>query len=148
LPWLDRATTLNPNYAQAKYSRGWAEALLGRGLDGQTNVDTALALSPLDPLRYGMLGVRAMSHMVLGEPAEAARWGDLAARSPGAHVLIEMIAAAGHGLNDDEAQARFWAESARSRDAGVTTADFFRSFPFKEERTRKSILHVLSRYGF
>jgi tetratricopeptide (TPR) repeat protein len=148
LPWLDRANTLNPNYAQAKYSRGWTEALLGRGVEGQSNVDVAMALSPLDPLLYGMLGVRAMSHIVLGEAANAALWGDRAARSPGAHVLIEMIAVAGHGLNNDEDRAKFWAQSARSRDASVTTTDFLQAFPFREDAVRKNIVKTLGKYGF
>jgi hypothetical protein len=63
-------------------------------------------------------------------------------------VLIEVIAVVGHGLNKDEAQAKFWAESVRSRDASVTANEFFGSFPFKEERTRKSIADILARYGF
>ena len=105
LPWLDRAIRLNPNYAQGKYSRAWAETLLGEGTAGRANVDAALELSPLDPLAYGMLGVRAFSHMVLDQSAEAALWAERAARAPGAHALIEMIAAVAHGLNGDEARA-------------------------------------------
>ena len=38
-----------------------------------TNVaDAAVALSPLDPLYYGMLSVRAFSHIVTGDTEKAA----------------------------------------------------------------------------
>ena len=147
LPWLDRAVRLNPNYAQGKYSRAWAETLLGDGAQGQANVDAALELSPLDPLAYGMLGVRAFSHMVLDQPAEAALWADRAAHAPGAHALIEMIAAVARGLNGDEARAKAWAVSARRRSPGLAAADFFRAFPVREPATRRRISKALDRLG-
>ena len=147
LPWLDRAIQLNPNYAQAKYSHAWTETLMGRGAEGQANVDTALQLSPLDPLAYGMLGVRAMSHMVLDEPAEAAAWGERAARAPGAHALIELVAAVGHSLAGDDARARFWAASARRRREGLSGSDFLRAFPFRELPARRRISAALDRVG-
>jgi TolB-like protein/Flp pilus assembly protein TadD len=145
LPWLDRAIQLNPNYAQAKYSRAWVETLLGEGAEGRVNVNTALQLSPLDPLAYGMLGVRAFSHIVLEERADAARWGERAARAPGAHALIEMIAAVAHGLNGDEARAGLWAASARQRQPGLAPSDFFKAFPFRDGAVRESISETLRR---
>lgn len=148
LPWLDRANILNPNYAQGKYSRAWMDSLLGRGADVRANIDTALALSPLDPLRYAMLGVRSLSHVILDELPEAAHWADQSARAPGAHVMLDLIATAVHGMNGDEARARFWAESARARRPDVNQADFFRAFPFRDERARKRLSDALKRYGF
>ncbi|MES2896586.1 MAG: winged helix-turn-helix domain-containing protein [Pseudomonadota bacterium] len=145
LPWLDRAIRLNPNYAQARYSRGWTETLLGHGSEGQANVGAAFQLSPLDPLVYGMHGVRAMSHIVLGEPAQAAEWAERAARSPGAHALIEMIAAVAHGLSGDEVRAQAWAQSARRRSPGLGSADFLRAFPFRESAVRRRITEMLDR---
>src|SRR6202012_3314182 len=64
LPWLERANALNPNYAQAKYSRGWTEALMGNTVCSLLDADAAVALSPLDPLYYGILIVRALSPLV------------------------------------------------------------------------------------
>jgi TolB-like protein len=139
LPWLDRAMALNPNYAQARYARAWTETLIGDGRQGQADVDSALALSPLDPLAYGMLGVRAFSHIVLDEPGEAAAWAERAARAPGAHALIEMIAAISHVLAGDRDRARRWADSARTRHAGLGPEDFLRAFPFRDPSARARI---------
>lgn len=145
LPWLERAIRLNPNYAQAKYSRGWAETLLGQGLEGRASVDQALALSPLDPLAYGMLAVRAFSHLIRDEVPEAAQWAERAARTPGAHALIEMIAAAAHALNGDQARAAFWLSSARRRSPGLDRRAFLQAFPFRDPSGR--IFSALDRLG-
>jgi len=148
LPWLERANLLSPNYAQARYSRAWTESLLGRASESQTNVAAALALSPIDPLVYAMWAVRAFCHMGLGELAEAAETAERAANSPGAHALIEMIAVAGHGLNDDDARATAWARSALARAPGLTRAEFFRAFPFRDPTTHARIAATLGRFGF
>ena len=148
LPWLERANALNPNYAQARYSRGWAEALLGSAEASQLNIDTALVLSPLDPLVYGMLGVRAMSYLVLEDPAQAALWAERAAKAPGAHALIEMIAATAHGLNGNAGKAHAWAGSVRARAAHLDKADFLRAFPFRDLPTRARVTGMLGKLGF
>jgi TolB-like protein len=148
LGWLERATSISPNYAQGIYARAWTETLSGRGLEGRANVDLAMRLSPLDPLYYAMLGTRALSHMVLGEDAEAASWAERAARSPGAHVLIAMIAAVAHALAGDEARALSWAGNVRERNTALTRDDFFRAFPMRSEATKARVSNVLVRFGF
>lgn len=145
LPWLDRAVSLNPNYAQARYSSAWTRALLGDAEGGQALVDSAMALSPLDPLLYGMLAVRAFTHMVRNEPSEAAHWGERAARAPLAHPLIELIAAVGHGLEGADDLAKAWAGSAVRRQPGLQRRHFFEAFPFRDPATSARIDGVLAR---
>ena len=148
LAWLERATSLSPNYAQGIYARAWTETLAGRGLEGRAHVDLAIRLSPLDPLFYGMLGTRAFTHLGEGEDVEAASWAERAARSPGAHVLIAMIAAAAHALAGDDARAREWARNVRARNPHLTREDFFRSFPFRSETTHARVSAALQGLGF
>ncbi len=126
----------------------WTESLSGRGLEGRGHVDLAMRLSPLDPLYYAMLGTRAFSHMALGEDAEAATWAERAARSPGAHVLIAMIAVAAHDLAGDQARAAAWAANVRERNAALTREDFFRSLPMRTGSMRTRVSNALERYGF
>ena len=145
LPWLERANSLNPNYAQARYSTGWAEALLGSAEASQRSIDAALVLSPLDPLLYGMLGARALSLIALGDNSQAAAWAERAASAPGAHPLIAMIAAVAHGLNGDDTRARVWASSVRDRAAHLNRADFGRAFPFRDASTKERVAGVLQR---
>jgi TolB-like protein/Tfp pilus assembly protein PilF len=148
LAWLERATSISPNYAQGIYARAWTESLAGRGLEGRRHVDFAMRLSPIDPMYYAMLATRAFTHMVLGEDAEAAEWVERAARSPGAHVLIAMIAVAAHGLAGDEVRAASWAANVRSRNPGLTRFDFFRAFPMKAEAAKAGVSNALKRFGF
>jgi tetratricopeptide (TPR) repeat protein len=148
LRWLERATSISPNYAQGIYARAWTETLAGNGLEGRAHVDLAMRLSPLDPLHYAMLGTRAFTHMVLGDDVAAAQWAERAAQAPGAHVLIAMIAAAAHVLAGDEARAAHWAASVRRRSPGLVATDFFRAFPIKPEPTRARVAAALARLGF
>jgi TolB-like protein len=146
--WLERATVLSPNYAQGVYARAWADVISGRGGKDTENIDLALMLSPLDPFRYAMLGVRAFNHLVREEDSEAAHWADESARSPGAHVLIAAIAVAAHGINGNMQKASHWAENVRSRKPDMTRGDFFQAFPFENEATRQRIAKALSEFGF
>ena len=148
LAWLERATSLSPNYAQGIYARAWTESLAGNALEGRGNADLAMRLSPLDPLYYGMLGTRAFTHMAVGEDAEAAAWAERAARSPGAHVLIAMIAAAAHVLDGDMVLAGKWASNARERNPALGREDFFRAFPMKPEPMRSRVEGALRQLGF
>lgn len=147
LPWLERATAVSPSYAQAIYARAWTHALSGRGVAGRADADTAMALSPLDPLYYAMAGTRAMAHLVCGEDEPAAAWAERAARSPGAHVLIAAIAVAAHALHGDRERAGAWAANVRDRRPSLTSADFFRAFPFADPAVRRRIATALAAFG-
>ena len=148
LAWLERSTSISPNYAHGIYARAWTETLAGRGLEGRAHVDLAMRLSPLDPLYYAMLGTRGFTHLALGEYREGAEWTEHAARSPGAHVLIAMIAVAAHALAGDDARAARWAANVRERNGALTRADFFRAFPMKPEAMRAKVSDALARFGF
>jgi TolB-like protein len=148
LGWLERATTISPHYAQGIYARAWTEALGARDNEARIHVDLAMRLSPLDPLRYGMLGTRAFTHMAVAQDVDAADWAERAARSPGAHVLIAMIAAAAHELNGDAARAAYWAANVRQRNATLNRDDFCRAFPMKSDTMRVRVLQALKQLGF
>jgi TolB-like protein len=148
LGWLERACTISPSYAQGIYARAWTESLAGQSLAGRADVDLAMKLSPLDPLYYAMLGTRAFTHMALGEDLEAARWAERAARSPGAHVLIAMIATVAHVLGSDPERAATWAANVRARNPALTRTDFFRAFPIRNQAMRARISGALASVGF
>jgi hypothetical protein len=84
----------------------------------------------------------------MGEDVEAASWAERAARAPGAHVLIAMIASVTHALIGDEPKASSWAANVRARNDALTRDDFFRAFPMKTEATRARVGSALARLGF
>jgi len=148
LNWLERATALSPNYAQGIYARAWTESLSGREAAAHDHADLAMRLSPLDPLHYAMLGTHALAFMAAGEDAQAAAWAERSARSPGAHVLIAMIAMTAHAMAGDETAAAGWAANVRKRNPALTSADFFRAFPMRAEALRARVAAAQARFGF
>jgi tetratricopeptide (TPR) repeat protein len=129
LGWLDRAIDLNPNYAQGHYAWGWAE-FVGQRDQPDDSIDMALALSPLDPFKYAMLGVRSFSCLSKGDLAGAAYWGGNAAKSPGAHVFIAMIAVVMYTLNDQLDVANWWTANVRKRNPMPNWRRFCHSVSF------------------
>ena len=148
LAWIDRAVSLSPNYAQGLYARAWTEAIAGNGSASRGDVDMAMRLSPLDPLYYAMLGTRGFTHMLAGEFAEAAKWCQQAARSPGAHVLIAMIASSAQWLAGNQDEARRWAANVRERNPALTQAEFFSAFPLRSPELRSRVTRALTALGF
>ena len=148
LGWLERATSISPNYAQGIYARAWTEALGGQPFKARAHADLAMRLSPIDPLYYAMMATRGFTHMVTGEDSEAAEWAERGARAPGAHVLIAMIAAAAQSLAGNAERARWWAANVRERNPALGCADFFRAFPMTSDPTRARIMSALSQLGF
>lgn len=146
--WLSRATTINPNYAQGYYASAFTSMLVGDGNACEDQLVAALDLSPLDPLLYGMYGVRSQMQMQQQDYAAAAQWGEKAASTPGAHYLISMIAVAACGLAGEVHQARRWAEATKGRRAHASTDDYMVAFPIRDVTTRNKIGSTLATYGF
>ncbi|TGD74354.1 transcriptional regulator [Mangrovimicrobium sediminis] len=146
--WLERATSLCPNYAQGLYAKAWTESMAGAAPDAIANLDLSMRLSPLDPLYYAMLSARGLTHITLGQDQEAADWADRGARAPGAHVLIAMIAAVACHLAGQDGRARAWVEDVRRRMPQVTSDDFFRSFPIRDPVQRRRMDAALAELGF
>jgi tetratricopeptide (TPR) repeat protein len=147
LGYLDRATVLSPNYAQGFYARAFADTMLGRAKDARASLDVAMALSPLDPFLYAMKGTRALSYLVEGRPDEAVFWIDEAARTPGAHAVVNLVAAAAHSLVGDRSGAEHWVRQAQSRNPEIDQERFFRAMPFADPAVRKKIAQALASNG-
>jgi DNA-binding winged helix-turn-helix (wHTH) protein len=148
LPWLERATAVNPNFAQGFYARAWADIMASRSAEGRRNVDMAMSLSPIDPMLYAMQATRAFTHLQDGDRDGAALWADRAARAPGAHYLVGAIAVAVHEIDGNTEKAAHWAGSVRSRRYDTTVADFFQAFPFEDPDLRSKLATALARHGF
>jgi TolB-like protein/Flp pilus assembly protein TadD len=148
LSWLERAVALSPNYAQGIYACALTEALAGRGPEGHRHVDLAMRLSPLDPLYYAFLATHALGHITQGDDDAAVEWAERAARSPGAHSVIAMIAAAAQVLGGDPARAEAWAAQVRERSPAFGAGDFFRSLPLRPGPARGRLEGAFARLGF
>jgi TolB-like protein len=146
--WLARATALNPNYAQGFYATAFTAMLIGNAAAAFDALDTSLHLSPLDPLLYGIHGVRAQMLIQQEDHEAAAIWADRAATTPGAHYLIAMIALVANGLAERQEQATRWRQRIRRLKPDATSADYFAAFPTREMKSRARVAKELRRHGF
>lgn len=146
--WFERAIELNPNYAQGFYASAFTALMIGDLVKVDNGLDAALQLSPLDPLLYGIHGVRAQALIQAGDMRAAARLADRAASTPGAHYLISMIAAVANGLAGRHQQASRWRQDVRRRKPDASIAQYFEAFPTRNETARCLIASELTRQGF
>lgn len=146
--WLSRATEINPNYAQGFYASGFTAMLLGDVEACDAGIEAALNLSPIDPLLYGMYGVRAQMLIQQEDFAAAARWAEKAARAPGAHYLIAMIAVAACELAGEPKQAEKWSAVAHEKRRDASIGDYARAFPIRNSSKRHAIESLLRKHGF
>jgi tetratricopeptide (TPR) repeat protein len=146
--WLARATALNPNYAQGFYASAFTAMLTGNAPAVFAALDTSLYLSPLDPLLYGIRGVRAQMLIQQEDHEAAAGWADCAATTPGAHYLIAMIALVANGLAERHEQAARWRQTIRRLRPDATSTDYFAAFPTRDTASRARVAAELRRQGF
>ena len=147
VPWLERAITLSPNYAQAIYSRAFTHLLMSENECGHEKAQAALRRSPIDPLRYAMLSCSGFNEAILGREAEGAILVDRAAREPRAHVMIAAMAAICHVWAGNKPAAQYWAEDIRLRDPNLTANVFLTSFPFRDGPLRKRVKAAFQTLG-
>lgn len=146
--YLEQAVALNPNYAQGHYSLGLVQALNGATSHIDQRADHAKRLSPLDPLLYGIYGTKAWVRINRCEWAEAARWADLAARTPGAHFLIDLLAAMAHQANGNTKKGLNFAMRARQRRPDANLEGFFTAFPLPHGSAKDTARAALAKLGF
>jgi Tfp pilus assembly protein PilF len=146
--WLERSVQLSPNFAQASYALGWADAMLGNGDAARESLSRAISLSPLDPFLYAMQSALGLALVQTGDRADAAHWAVQGARKPGAHYLICMIAAALSQIAGEKDAATYWASQTRRRRPDANTKQFFAAFPFSNDKFREELRQSLALCGF
>lgn len=145
--WLDRALQVNPNFAQCHYNKGLILTLEGASPDAIEAVTTAQALSPLDPLLYGMHGARALSYIDQDDFEKACQFAERAMQSPGAHFYIALIAAVAFELKEDRATALKWRDFALTRRPDASLSMFLEAFPFRTQAMNKKVSGAFNRLG-
>ena len=146
--WIGKAIELNPNYAQAHYVLGLVNVLTGKTEPAMACSGNALRLSPIDPLTYGMIGVRSFGSLQRGDVESAASLADRAARTPGAHFVISMIATAMNEIAGHADRAASWSATTRDKRPDASRAQFFNSLRFVPGESRRRLDAALVRHGF
>jgi Flp pilus assembly protein TadD len=140
---LNLAVDLNPNFALGHYTIAFVQSQGGDTATALRAVDLAQKLSPIDPLLFGMLGVRALACLNLQDYGQAAIWGERAAGLPNAHVHIHAIAAFCDALADRQDEARAYVHRIRQMAPSYRCADFLLAF----RTLRPSVADLIRRTG-
>ncbi len=146
--WLGRAISLNPNHAQSFYARSLVDMLAGKISRINPGIDTAYALSPFDPLRYGMFMCRAYAALLSGDIPNAVVWAERASGEPNANAAIKILAAVANEIAGNEAVSRGHMAAATAKSPKMHRAEFFAALPFRDEANRAMIEASLNRLGF
>lgn len=134
---LRDALTLSPNFALGHYSLAFVESQTGDPMAAIHASDRSRALSPFDPLMFGMMGSRAIAHLRLGQTEEAADWAARAAARPNAHVNILGLAALCLSEAGRIDEGRALAAAIHAAQKGYGIEDFLAAFHFPPERARQ-----------
>jgi Flp pilus assembly protein TadD len=138
---LQMSIELSPNFAMGHYTLGWFHCQAGDPHAAIEGVDHARALSPMDPLLFGMLASRALALLRLGRYEEAADWGARSASRPNAHIHIRAVAMFCLSLAGRTTEAREIASAIRRLRVDYGLDDFLRAFrlsPEVEQLLRKA----------
>lgn len=138
---LGAAIELSPNFALGHYTLAFVHAQAGDPQAAISEADHARALSPMDPLLFGMLASRALALARLGQYEDAADWAMRAAARPNAHTHIRAIATFCLALAGRRQEAREMARAIHRDQPGYAMEDFARAFklgPQAEQMMRRA----------
>ncbi len=134
---LRKSVDLSPNFALGHYSLAFVESQTGDPHAAIRSSDLSRSLSPYDPLMFGILGSRAISHFRLGEFEEAAVWAKRAAARPNAHVNIYGLAALCLSVAGRVSEGRALTASIQTMQSGYGIKDFLKAFHFEPDQARR-----------
>jgi len=130
---LRSAIDLSPNFALGHYTLAFVHAQSGDPQVAVAEADHARALSPLDPLLFGMLASRAIALMRQGRHEEAADWAVRSAARPNAHVHIRAVAMFCLALAGRTREAQEYAAAIHRTHGAYGVDDFTQAFKLDRE---------------
>lgn len=134
---LERSIDLSPSFALGHYTLGFVHSQTGDPRAAIAATDYSRALSPFDPLLFGMLSNRAVAHLRLDEPAEASEWALRACARPNAHAHILAIASVCLSLANRRDEARRVVGRVRAQLPAYTVETLLRAFRFGADDSRR-----------
>jgi DNA-binding SARP family transcriptional activator len=130
---LENAVDLSPNFALAHYTLAFVNSQSGDPEAAIASADRSRALSPFDPMLFGMLGAHAMALVRLGRFEEAADYAVKAAARPNAHAHILGIAAYALALAGRLGEARGYLDAIHQQIPSYRIDDFLIAMQFTDD---------------
>ena len=148
LIWVENAITSNPNYAWGFYNRATLNNVLCDGKTAEQDMETAFALSPIDPNLQSMFGTRALTAYLSDDLASAMKYSDLAVNAPNPHFYVFMIAALNYAQAGAMKKAQKCIEAIRSQDIPFGKAEFLTHYDLRDPERKSKMVDALNALGF
>jgi TolB-like protein/class 3 adenylate cyclase/Flp pilus assembly protein TadD len=145
--FIDRARSLDPNYAPAWGFSGWARIFLGQMDLAIQHLAHAVRLSPLDPLIYNVFSATALAHFLSGRHDEACVWAERAMRGAPTRVTAVRTFAASCAMAGRMEEAHKAIERLRQMHPKSGVADAQHHWPFRRPQDLERYIEGLRRAG-
>ena len=144
---LQRALSLNPNFATAQHWLGISYVFDGQPEKGFAQQEIAARLSPNDPLTWGFMNVRAIAKFNLKEYGEAADWATRATLQPNCANIVRVILIACLSQLERWDECEESVDFIRERLPEFSVEQFTKLYPFKNNEAAQPWLNSLLRAG-
>ena len=133
---IERALTLNPNYAWAWLFSGFVKVWQGEPEDAIARLDQAMRLSPHDQHLFAMRGAIAMAHFIAGRFAEALAWAQSSAREKPDFIASTCVVAASAALAGQPEEAAKAMAYLRQREPTMRIANLDNWIPLQRPQAK------------
>jgi TolB-like protein/Flp pilus assembly protein TadD len=124
------ALDLNPNFAAAEGSIGFALALDGQSEDAIAHFDQAIRMSPRDPFNSFFFAGIAAAHYLAKRYTEAVKWARQAVQLRPGHIGAHRILCASLAQSDQLEEARTVLSALQQLHPNMTLASIRQSVPY------------------
>jgi class 3 adenylate cyclase/tetratricopeptide (TPR) repeat protein len=128
----DQALALNPNESLALLLKGTMHAFVDEGAPAHALTQQALALSPLDPLRYFYLSLAASAAIAARRFDEAITLAERSLRANRTHLSTYRVLAIAQSLAGHTDAARRTIDQLLSYEPGFTVQRFLERYPGRD----------------
>jgi len=144
---IERALTLNPNWAWAWLFSGWTQMWLGEPEVAIERLVRAMRLSPQESQMFGMEAAMAWAHFFAGRYQEAMSWAEKAVREQSNYFPALSILAGSCSMAGREAEARSTLESLRRLDPDLRISTLGEAFPIRRPEHFARFAQALQKAG-
>jgi TolB-like protein/tetratricopeptide (TPR) repeat protein len=144
---IERALTLNPNWAWAWLFSGWAQLWLGEPEAAIERLVRAMRLSPQESQMFGMEAAMGWAHFFAGRYQEAMSWAEKALHEQSNYFLALSILAGSCSMAGREAEARSTLESLRRLDPDLRISTLGETFPIRRPEHFARFAQALQKAG-
>jgi tetratricopeptide (TPR) repeat protein len=146
--FVDRALTLNPNWAYAWAASAWMKLCFGDLNTAIEHTATAIRLSPLDPLTFAWHSFSGLALICAGRYEEAVSSAAKSLRAQPDYLPSLRVAAACNALIGRLDVAREFMARVRELDPGLRAANLENVLPpFRRAQDREAFVNGLIRAG-